>query len=121
MHVCSTCIMRKNIYYKNMFRELHQTLNLEHDKESSGRKYAEYKFSTDNIPGVRKHKIVIDEPGIDKNFIFSSCRRDQTKQNYENSFAMGLEITYAPSNDKISKSGTEEISEGHILLRKKKF
>ena len=31
-HVCSTCVLRKNIYYKNMFRELHLTSNREHDK-----------------------------------------------------------------------------------------
>ena len=66
LHVFSTCIIRKNIYYKNMFRELHQTSNREHNKGSSGRKYAEYKFSTDNIPGIQKYKIVIDELGINK-------------------------------------------------------
>ena len=70
-----------------MFRELHQTSNREHDKGSSGRKYTGCKFSTDNIPGVRKHKIVIDKPGINKNFIFSSCRRDKTEQYYEYAFA----------------------------------
>ena len=99
-----------------MFRELCQTSNREQNKRSSGRKYAKCKFSTDNIAGIRKHKIVIDEPGIDKIFIFSSCRRDHTKQNYEYAFAMGPEITYVPSNDKISKSGIEEISEVQIPL-----
>ena len=33
------------------------------------------------------------------------------ERNYEYAFATGPEITYVPSNDKISKSGTEEISE----------
>ena len=81
-----------------MFRKLHQTSKREHDKGSSGRKYAKCKFSTENIPGVRKHKIVINEPGINKIFIFSSCRRDQTEQYYEYAFATGPEITYVPSH-----------------------
>ena len=118
LHVCSTCVLRKNIYYKNMFRELHQTSNREHDKGSSGGKYAGCKSSTDNIPGVRKHKIVIDKPGINENFIFSSCRRNQTEQYFEYAFATGPEITYVPSNDKISKSDPEEISEVQTSSRK---
>ena len=101
-----------------MFRELHQISNREQDKGSSGRKYTGCKFSTDNIPGIRKHKIVIDKPGINKIFIFSSCRRNQTKQYYEYAFAMGPEIIFVPSNDKISKSGSEEISEVQTSLRK---
>ena len=57
-------------------------------KGSSGRKYTECKFSNDNVLGVRKHIIVIDETGINKKFIFSSCCRDQTEENYENTFAI---------------------------------
>ena len=96
LHVCSTYVIRENIYYKNMFRDLRQTSNSEHDKRSLDRKSEECKFSTDNIPGVRKYKIVNDKPGIDKNIIFSSFCRDQTEQNYEFAFVTGPEITYFP-------------------------
>ena len=118
LYVYSTCVKRKNIYYKRMFRELCHTMIREYNKRLPGAKKVICKVSMNHTPGFQKYTIVSGKPGFNKKIIFKSFCMDQTKQNYEYAFAMGPEITYAPSNDEFLKSRTEEISEVQPFLRK---
>ena len=99
LHVCSICVIRKNIYFKRMFRELRHPVNRKHDIGSLRIEFAKCEIPTDVSHRTRKYTFVNGRPGFNKKFISKSFRRDRAEQNYEYAFATGPEITYAPSND----------------------
>ena len=76
LHVCSICVIRKNIYFKRMFRELRHPVNRKHDIRSLRTKIAECKFPTDVSRRIRKCTFVNERPGFNKRFISKSFRWD---------------------------------------------